>query len=265
MNFAADIPAIIAPAFAAGLLIALIHVPLGIEVLRRGIIFLDLAIAQFAALGMICFHVLFEGTDFSFAYHPAGPLLFGLVFALICAGSFQIVEKRAGAYQEALIGAAFIGAASLSILIVAGQPHGNEQIKDLLAGQILWITWQDIVYYGPVFILAAVFWGLFKERRMKLFYLVFALVIPFAVKLTGIYLVFAGLVLPALATVNMKRHRVVAGYMLSVLALGTGLIFSYTTDAPAGPAIVMILILLSVLCPLFRYVIKTTGKHTPPA
>lgn len=245
MTFSTEAMSLMAPAFAAGLLIALIHVPLGIEVLRRGIIFLDLAIAQFAALGMICFHILFEGTDFSFAYHPAGPLLSGLVFALICAGGFQIAEKRVGAYQEALIGAAFIGAASLSILIIAGQPHGSEQIKDILAGQILWITWRDIFNYGPVFVITALLWSLLKTKRTQFFYLAFALVIPFSVKLAGIYLVFASLVLPALATIKMKRRRIIAGLGLSALSLLAGLMFSYMADVPAGPAIVLSLIFLS--------------------
>lgn len=158
---------------------------------------------------------------------------------------FPDCRKRAGAYQEALIGAAFIGAASLSILVIAGQPHGNEQIKDILAGQILWITWQDIFNYGPVFMITALLWGLLKTKREPFFYLVFALVIPFSVNLAGIYLVFASLVLPALATIKMKRRRVITGYGLSALSLLSGLMFSYMADVPAGPAIVLSLILLS--------------------
>lgn len=252
MIFDADILTILAPAFIAGAVISLAHVPLGIEVLRRGIIFLDLAVAQFAALGMIAFHVFFENHDMDPRYAAVGSLVFGLGLALACALGLHILEKRAGRYQEALIGSAFVFAASLSILIMAGDPHGGEQMKDILAGQILWITWSDLLIYSPVFLIVATLWAFLKTRRERLFYILFAFTIPFSVNLIGVYLVFASLILPALDTVKMKKQRVFTGYMISISSFALGLIASYFMDTPSGPAIVMAMFLTSFGLILFN-------------
>lgn len=238
MILSPDIIMMLAPAFLAGLLVTLAHVPLGIEVLRRGIIFLDLAVAQFAALGILAFHVYIENHNMAPEYAAIGGLGTGLVLALLCALSFHKLEKKAGVYQEALIGCAFVLAASLSIIIISADPHGGEQMKDILAGQILWLTLDDLFWYTPIFVLVSLFWILFKNARQRLFYILFALTIPFSVKLVGVYLVFASLILPALATVRLSRYRVLTGYVLSVLSFASGLLLSYIWDLPSGPAIV---------------------------
>lgn len=229
---------LLAPAFIAGVLITLAHVPLGIEVLRRGIIFLDLAVAQFAALGMLAFHVYIENHDMAPEYAAMGALGTGLVLALLCAIGFHKLEKIAGVYQEALIGCAFVLAASMSILIMSGDPHGGEQMNDILAGQILWVTFEDLIWYAPLFVFVSLFWLFFKSARQRLFYIVFAVTIPFSVKLIGVYLVFASLILPALATVKVRHGRVMVGYTLSILSFVLGLLSSYLWDLPSGPAIV---------------------------
>lgn len=238
MMLSYDIFFMLAPAFLAGALITLAHVPLGIEVLRRGIIFLDLAVAQCAALGMLAFHVYIENHDMAPEYAVMGAVLTGLSLALLCALGFHALERITGTYQEALIGCAFILAASLSILVMSGDPHGGEQMKDILAGQILWITFEDLIWYAPLFIGVSTMWLIFKNARQKLFYILFALTIPFSVKLIGVYLVFASLILPALATVHVSRHRILAGYVLSLLSFALGLWLSYIFDLPSGPAIV---------------------------
>lgn len=236
--FSYEMITLLAPAFLAGVLITLAHVPLGIEVLRRGIIFLDLAVAQFAALGMLAFHVYIENHDMAPEYAAMGALGTGLVLALLCAIGFHKLEKIAGVYQEALIGCAFVLAASMSILIMSGDPHGGEQMKDILAGQILWVTFEDLIWYSPLFVFVSLFWLFLKSARQRLFYIVFAVTIPFSVKLIGVYLVFASLILPALATVKLRHGRVLAGYILSTLSFALGLLSSYLWDLPSGPAIV---------------------------
>lgn len=228
----------LAPAFVAGALITLAHVPLGIEVLRRGIIFLDLAVAQFAALGMLAFHVYVENHDMAPEYAEIGALGTGLVLALLCAIGFNKLEKVAGIYQEALIGCAFVLAASASIIIMSGDPHGGEQMRDLLAGQILWVTLEDLAWYAPLFIFISLTWLFLKSSRQRLFYIMFALTIPFSVKLVGVYLVFASLILPALATVKVLSYRVITAYILSISSFALGLLSSYIWDFPSGPAIV---------------------------
>ncbi|MEZ5814395.1 MAG: metal ABC transporter permease [Alphaproteobacteria bacterium] len=241
---------LLAPALVAGAVISLAHVPLGQEVLKRGIIFLDLAVAQFAALGMITFQVLANVDEYSYM-GMYGPLATGIMAALACAFSFQVLEKYAGRYQEALIGCAFILAACLSLILMANDPHGGEEMKNILAGQILWIDWVDIQLVLPIFITAFLLWILIKNKRGILFYPLFALVIPFAVNMIGIYLVFASLIFPALAVVRVKRLKMLWGIIVSVSSYAVGLSVSYAFDWPAGPSIVMTMALISLMFAIF--------------
>lgn len=242
---------LLAPAFIAGAMISLVHISFGIEVLKRGIIFLDLAVAQFAALGMVAFHVFIEGhahgEGLSENYMAIGSLCAGLSMAIVCAIGLNTLEKYSGRYHEALIGSAFVIAASMSILIISNDPHGGEQMKNILAGQILWITWKDLVLYSPIFILMASIWLFAKTKRQQIFYILFAMTIPFSVKLIGVYLVFASLILPALATVKILKSRWIKSYVISALSFAVGLIASYIIDIPSGPAIVMSMLAVSLL------------------
>ncbi len=237
---------LIAPAFVAGAIISLAHVPLGQEVLKRGIIFLDLAVAQFAALGMIAFQSLPNIDEYSYI-GMYGPLASGLVAALTCAFTFHALEKYAGAYQEALIGCAFVLAACLSLLLMANDPHGGEEMNNILAGQILWTDWPDIKIAAPVFISIFVIWNIFQSKRQVLFYPLFAMAIPFAVNMIGIYLVFASLIFPALAVVKLRSHKVSWGIVISICGYSLGLAASYILDWPSGPAIVLSMALCSFL------------------
>lgn len=235
---------LLAPAFVAGAMISFVHVPLGQEVLRRGIIFLDLAVAQFAALGMIMFQTFTRYDDYSLisAYGRLGA---GLISALVFAFIFHFIEKKSGKYQEALIGCGFVLAASLGLLTVANSPNGGEEIKHILEGQILWSSWSHILFVLPIFIFVFAVWNLCRSKRQFLFYPLFALIIPFSVSMVGIYLVFASLIFPALAVVKAEKFKVMCGLAISFLAYITGLAFSYLFDWPAGPAIIFALALLS--------------------
>jgi zinc/manganese transport system permease protein len=126
---------IIGPALAAGLIVLSTHVPLGQEVLKRGIIFIDLAIAQVAGLGVIAAHAMDwdpNGLEVEFAAVSA---------ALAAAFGLNWTEKRWPKIQEPLIGILFILAATGGILLLSGNPHGSEHLKELLVGQILWQTY----------------------------------------------------------------------------------------------------------------------------
>jgi zinc/manganese transport system permease protein len=125
---------IVGPALAAGLIILSTHVPLGHEVLKRGIIFIDLALAQIAGLGVIAAHSMDweqDGFEVQIAAVSA---------ALLAAVGLNWTEKRWPKKQEPLIGILFILAATGGILLLAGNPHGSEHLKELLVGQILWST-----------------------------------------------------------------------------------------------------------------------------
>lgn len=235
---------LIAPAFVAGAIISIVHVPLGQEVLRRNIIFLDLAVAQFAALGMIAFQTFIIVDEYSLLA-GYGRLGAGLIAAIACAIIFHFLEKKSGQYQEALIGCAFVLAASVGLLLVANSPHGGQEIKDILEGQILWTSWGHISFVAPIFLTIAVLWLLFKKKRSFLFYPLFAITIPFSVSMIGVYLVFASLIFPALAVVKYARYNVLIGIILSILSYIGGLFMSYAFDWPAGPAIILALAIIS--------------------
>jgi len=190
---------ILGPACAAGLLVLATHVPLGKQVLARGIIFIDLAIAQIAGLGVILAQAL--GVD----EHGFGTQLAAAAAALLGAGLLAWTDKRWPERQEPLIGTLFVLAATGGLLLLANNPEGGEHLKDLLVGQILWVNYAQLI---PVLILSAVILGLMWWRRGHFgglwFYGLFALAITASVQLVGVYLVFASLIVPALATIGMS-------------------------------------------------------------
>ena len=247
MESFANIISLLAPAFMAGVLISLVHVPLGQEVLRRNIIFLDLAVAQFAALGMIAFQTFVIVDEYSLLA-GYGRLGAGLIAAILCAVIFHFLEKKSGQYQEALIGCAFVLAASMGLLLVANSPRGGEEIKDILEGQILWTSWSHVIFVAPIFITVFFTNVIFKKKRSFLFYPLFAVTIPFSVSMIGVYLVFASLIFPALAVVKMGSYKMVMGILISIASYFLGLLFSYLFDWPAGPTIVLSLSILSLSC-----------------
>lgn len=219
---------ILGPAFAAGLLVLSTHVPLGREVLRRGIIFVDLAIAQIAALGVIVAYA------FGWEDSPITVQAAAAAAALLGAVGMTFTERRWPDRQEALIGVTFVVAASLGLLLLGHSPHGGEHLKDLLAGQILWVSWPQLL---PVALLYAGILGLWFWLGSRLgrigFYLLFAVAVTASVQLVGVYLVFASLILPALAT-----RRIAAAYAVGIAGYAAGLIASSWLDLPSGPTVV---------------------------
>src|SRR5471030_1354308 len=179
----------------AGLLVTATHVPLGMQVIGRGIVFIDLAIAQIAGLGVILADTL--------GWEPQGAAMqvAALSAALAAAVVLTWTERRWPEVQEAIIGVTFVLASSAAILLLAGNPHGGEHLKDLLIGQILWVNparlLLDALIYG---IIIAVWFGLGERIGRAGFYVLFACAVTVSVQLVGLYLVFATLVIPALAT-----------------------------------------------------------------
>jgi zinc/manganese transport system permease protein len=232
---------ILFPAFLAGLLVLSTHVPLGQEVLKRGIIFIDLTLAQIAGLGLIIAH------SFGWETHGWEEQLIATIAALSGAALLAWTEKHFKENQEALIGSLFVITASMGILMLAHNPQGGEHLKNLLVGQILWVEtrhlWTTMILY--VFILGC--WWYFAQFRDKIFYFLFALMITASVQLVGVYLVFASLIMPALATSRLK-----VGYLIGIMGYGMGLILSNIFDFPAGAMIVLTLALVSIFASLYR-------------
>jgi zinc/manganese transport system permease protein len=224
---------IVGLALLAGLLVTATHVPLGMQVLKRGIVFIDLAVAQIAGLGVIVADRL------GFEPHGAAVQVAALGAALAGALLLNWTDKRWPEVQEAVIGVTFIVAANLAILLLASNPHGAEHLKDLLVGQILWADARRLALVAAVYaVLLAVWFGLGSRVGRIGFYLIFACAVTASVQLVGIYLVFATLIVPALAT-----RRLAGAYALSGVAYAAGLALSLVTDMPPGPLIVCVMTL----------------------
>jgi zinc/manganese transport system permease protein len=232
---------IIGPALLAGLLVTATHAPLGIQVLNRGIVFIDLAVAQIAGLGVVV-------AD-SLGFEPQGVAvqISALGAALAAALLLNWTDKRWPEVQEAVIGVAFIVAANAAILLLATNPHGAEHLKDLLIGQILWADKPRLVAVGIASALILAIWfGLGPRVGRVGFYLLFACAVTASVQLVGVYLVFTTLIVPALATRRMPRGRLAACYLLGALGYGAGLVLSALTDLPAGPLVVCTMTALGI-------------------
>jgi zinc/manganese transport system permease protein len=224
---------IVGPALAAGLMIALTHAMLGIEVLKRGIIFIDLAVAQIAGLGLVAAN--------AYLNEPAGWIaqIAALASALLAGVFFHWIEHKMPAQQEALIGCSFVLAASLALMLLADHPHGGEEIQHLLSGQILYVTWSDVLIHLPVYATLIILWFCIPRVRKGLwFYLLFATAITSSVQLVGVYVVFASLILPALAAAGAKRMHL-AAWLCGTASVSSGIIISSLIDMPAGPLIVV--------------------------
>lgn len=247
MNWDALDAAILLPAMIAGLLVLASHVPLGSQVLDRGIVFIDLAIAQIAGLGVIAADAV--------GLPASGPPA-QLAAALAALGGAALLtwsERRMGRHQEALIGVLFVFAASLGVVLLAGNPHGSEHLKDLLVGQVLWVAPADLGW------LAAVTVGVLLARRAALrafgafgFYALFAIAVTASVQTVGIYLVFSCLIIPALATRGFAQAlRPWLGYALGATGFAIGLVLSALFDLPAGAVIVCVLALAGLALSAF--------------
>jgi zinc/manganese transport system permease protein len=232
---------IVGPAFLAGAIVLATHVPLGREVLKRGIIFIDLAVAQTAGLGVIVASL--AGWD----PHGVAAQLAAFVAALGAGVLLTWTESRFEAIQEALIGLLFVLAATGGILLLANNPRGGEELKDLLVGQILWV---DVHTLAPAVIVSALvvaIWMKGHERFGRIgFYSLFALSVTVSVQLVGIFLVFASLIAPAIAVRNVARHALPIGYAVGLSGYALGILLSAQFDLPTGAIIVWALIGLAL-------------------
>jgi zinc/manganese transport system permease protein len=246
VNIAAIDLGILGPAFVAGLLVTATHAPLGIQVLVRGIVFIDLAIAQVAGLGVIF-------AD-SLGLEPQGWAVQAAALAAAFAGALLLTwtEKHWPEVQEAIIGTTFILAASGALLLLAANPHSGEHLKELLVGQILWVNWTRLLPVAVVYaVILALWFGMHERLGRTGFYLVFAVTVTASVQLVGLYLVFTTLIVPALATWKFKRGRLVACYALGSAGYALGLAASALFDLPSGAVIVWAMTLLAL--PVFAF------------
>ena len=223
-----------APAFVVGLIVTLVHAPLGIEVLKRGIVFIDLATAQVVGLAIIVLGLWLE--EPSWLVRQSTSFGAGIGIALF----FRWIERKAPDEQEAVIGSSFILAASVALLALANNPHGGEELRHVLSGQILFVEWSDIAAFVPVYGLVAALW--FAVPRVRAgagFFVLFALAITASVQLVGVYVVFASLILPALAGRVANGYVLVRALASGIAAVAVAILISASVDLPAGPLLVV--------------------------
>jgi zinc/manganese transport system permease protein len=243
---------ILLPAFLAGLLVLTTHVPLGQQVLARGIIFLDLAVAQIAGLGVIAAH--------SFGWTPGGWMVQVVAASAAVTGALLLyqVERALPAIQEAIIGTVFVLAATGGVLLLAADPRGSEHLRDLLAGQILWISYTQLAWTAAAYAVLGLGWYAIRRRAPAFsFYMVFALAVTLSVQLVGVLLVFASLILPALAVHRLSPHRRLAtGYLVGTVGYSAGIGTSAWLDLPTGAVIVWA---LAIIAGFVAVVIRRSG------
>jgi zinc/manganese transport system permease protein len=235
----ADI-SILLPAFAAGLLVTATHVPLGMQVLARGIVFIDLAIAQIAGCGVLL------ADQLGFEAQGIAVQIAALAAALGGALLLTWTERIWPDVQEAVIGVVFILGATGSVLLLASNVHGSEHLRDLLVGQILWAQPSRLLWAALVYAAVLVLWFGWRQRLGRTgFYVLFAVAVTISVQLVGLYLVFATLIVPPLATRTMTRRRLATAWALGGAGYAVGLVVSTALDLPTGPTIVWALVALA--------------------
>jgi len=244
MNWSALDWGILGPALAAGLLVLVTHVSLGARVLDKGIVFIDLAIAQIAGLGVI-------GAD-ALGLPEGGIAVQAAAVTAALAGALLLTwtEKMWPEIQEALIGVMFVLASCAGILMLSNNPHGGEHLKDLLVGQILWVGKTQIAWLALVTAVLGLgmLTGLVGRLGRFGFYGTFAIAVTASVQLVGVYLVFTSLIVPALATRGMTgRARYVGGFGVGAVGYALGLALSALLDLPSGAVIVWVLAVTAVV------------------
>ncbi|HUP43005.1 MAG TPA: iron chelate uptake ABC transporter family permease subunit [Thermoanaerobaculia bacterium] len=279
-----DVLVFLAAPFAACLVLVGILGYFGLHVLLREVIFVDLALAQIAALGTV--------VAFAAGHSPSSraAFLYSLTATVLGAAIFTVTRRRKGAAvpQEAIIGITYVIASAAAIVVADRAPEGAEHIKELLAGTILWVSWGEVARQLAVAAVVGLFHWFFRRRFLRisedaeaaaaegisvrfwdfLFYLSFGLVITVAVSVAGVLMVFAYLVAPAIIALGTSRRwgaRIVLAWTAGALASALGLLSSYGWDFPSGPAVVCALGLFLVLYGGWRGVRSRLGRRPAPA
>jgi len=269
---------IMAPAFFECLVLVGIHSYLGLHVLRRKVIFVDLALAQIAALGTTV------GFLFGIMPDSMGAYWFSLLFTFLGAAIFSISRFRHEKIpQEAVIGLTYAIAASVTILVIDKAPHGAEHIKEVLTGSILWVKWSTIGYAAIVYSIIGIFHFVFRNQFLLisenpelaykkgmlvrfwdfLFYVSFGIVITHSVGTAGVLLVFVFLVVPAIASMlitDILWKQLTIGWILGVFVSFVGLYISYIADLPSGPTVVSFYGVMLVLISVFLFIWRAESR-----
>jgi zinc/manganese transport system permease protein len=249
---------ILLPAFVASLILTGIHAYLGVHVVERGVIFVDLSLAQIAALGLTVAYL--AGYD----VHTSAPAyLFSLGFTFVGAAIFAFTRthRKTRIPQEAIIGIVYAVSAAVAILLMSKATQETEHLKEMLVGNILAVTWYDIGKTAVLYALVGLFHWVFRKRFLLislneeeaerqglnvrfwdlLFYMSFGFVVTSSVAIAGVLLVFCFLIVPSVAAMLFAERlgvRLAIGWGMGALVSAGGVTLSFVLDLPTGAAIV---------------------------
>jgi zinc/manganese transport system permease protein len=249
----------LAAPFAASLILTGIHAYLGVHVVERGVIFVDLSLAQIAALGATIAVLLpFTGGD----PHSPGVYWFSLSFTFLGAAIFAFVQShKARIPQEAIIGISYAVASAAAIVAMSHSTSQAEHLKDMLVGNILAVSWHDVLLTAVLYGAIGVFHYLFRKRFLLisvdrpravaaglpvrfwdfLFYASFGVVVTSSVSIAGVLLVFCYLIVPSVAAMLYADRigpRLAIGWTMGTVVSMLGMYFSVVFDLPTGATIV---------------------------
>ncbi|MFQ5537202.1 MAG: metal ABC transporter permease [Gemmatimonadota bacterium] len=254
------------PPFAAAMAILLIHVYFGLHIIQREVIFVDLALAQIAALGStVAFlvgaqHGSLEAYGFSLAFTLVGALIFSLSRM-----------EDSPVPQEAIIGITFVVASAAVILLSSFSSEGTEFVKETLTGSLLWVTWPSVAKMAAVYAviggihhflrrtMLALTWAPERIKRLRawdfVFYATFGIMITASVPVAGVLMVFSMLVIPAVMSFFYTRSfgkALLLAWLTGTVAITTGLAVSFTWDLTTGPVLVVTFGALLIVALFFR-------------
>lgn len=249
---------ILLPAFVASLILTGIHAYLGVHVVERGVIFVDLSLAQIAALGMTVAYLV------GFSVHTSVPAyLFSLGFTFVGAAIFAFTRSRTRTRipQEAVIGIVYAVSAAVAILVMSKATQETEHLKEMLVGNILAVSWPEIAKTAALYALVGAFHWVFRDRFLLismneeeavrrgwnvrfwdlLFYMSFGFVVTSSVAIAGVLLVFCFLIVPSVAAMLFTERlgpRLAIGWTMGAVVSALGVALSFLLDLPTGAAIV---------------------------
>jgi zinc/manganese transport system permease protein len=238
--------------FVAGLILTGIHAYLGVHVVERGVIFVDLSLAQIAALGTTIAYL--AGYDL----HEPVTYFWSLGFTIIGAAIFALtrVHYETRIPQEAIIGIVYAVSAAAAILAMSKAPEGTEHLKDMLVGNILTVSWATVIETAILYAIVGAFHFAFRKKflaislgeripRVKwwdfLFYVSFGFVVTSSVAIAGVLLVFSYLIVPSVAAMLFAKtigRRLAIGWALGAVVSALGILASFKLDLPTGATIV---------------------------
>jgi len=274
-----DLLLFLASPFVAGLILTGIHAYLGVHVVERGVIFVDLSLAQIAALGTTIAYLAGHELHSPISY------FWSLGFTIIGAAVFALtrVHRETRIPQEAIIGIVYAVSAAAAILAMSKAPEGTEHLKDMLVGNILTVSWAVVIKTAVLYAIVGLFHFIFRKKFLAislgneipnikwwdfLFYTSFGFVVTSSVAIAGVLLVFSYLIVPSVAAMLFATtigKRLAIGWTMGALVSGAGVMLSFFYDLPTGATIVctfgIALALMAVvwrMTPAYRKSLGTT-------